>query len=131
MNRHVALVGLNPTSPAENAGARPDYNSLAGLLVGGAELVAKTSQIIRARRTFGVHRAGSDLDASPDVFGHAVRSGRGIQAHQTWARVLGLMLAFAILFVSAPAAFMFRQGLGAAVCSAVAGTCVYVIWTLW
>jgi hypothetical protein len=34
----LALVGLHPTSPTRDASGKTDYNSLVGLLMGGAQL---------------------------------------------------------------------------------------------
>jgi predicted permease len=124
-----ALVGLHLT-PTAAAGGKTDANSLVGLLVGGAQLAGKALKWFTTSAQWAIALLGvvSMLLLVAAIALFAI--GRGLQAHQTWARILGMLLAAVLLFAGASCALMLRQGLAAAA-SALAATSVYILWVLW
>jgi hypothetical protein len=127
----LALVGLHTTSPTPDASGKTDYNSLVGLLMGGARLAGKALGwfMNSAQWAIGLLAVLSLLLLVVAIALFAI--GRGLHAHQTWARILGILLASVCLFAGLSSVIMFRQGAAVASSSAVAATSMYILWALW
>ncbi len=125
-----ALVRLR-LKPSATPGAKPDYSSPAGLLVGGARLAGKAISLF----TSGAEWAIAALAIlSLLLVGFAIllfAVGRGLHAHHMWARILGMILASGLLLAGTTCALLLRQSLAAAAATVIAATSAYVIWTLW
>ncbi|MBZ5611087.1 MAG: hypothetical protein LAP38_22725 [Acidobacteriia bacterium] len=124
-----ALVGLHLT-PTGNTGGKPEYNSLVGLLVGGAQLAGKAMKWLTAGAQWAIILLAA-LSLLLLVFAIVLFAvGRGLHAHHAWARVLGVILASGLLLAGASSALMFRQSLAVAAASVVAAMSAYVVWAL-
>src|SRR5258708_530564 len=126
-----ALVGMRSSSLKEGSSGNPDPNSLIGLLVGAAHLAGKALSwfVNGAEWAVVALTVFSMLLLTIALVLFAV--GRGVHAHQQWARILGMMLASAFLLAGAAGAVMFRQVLTIAAASAFAATSMYIFWALW
>ena len=126
-----ALVGVRIASPAGDAGGKPDYNSLVGLLVSGAKVAGKTLGWLTTGAQWAIALLTVVSMLLLLVAMALFTTGRGLQAHQTWARILGMTLAAILFFVGALGALLFRQGQAVAASTVVAAMCLYILWTLW
>ncbi len=122
---------LSSRLPAAAADGQADYNSLVGLLMAGAQAAGKALRWL-------VNGAQVAMVALAVIFTILLASaialwaiGRGLHAHQTWARVLGILIASALLLASLSGALFVRHGFAVAASSAVAFSSMYTLWALW
>lgn len=126
-----ALLGLRSPSIAAPAGAKSSYSSLVEILVNVAQLAGKALQLLT-----GVARWAVLLLCMLSVLGLIVAIalfavGRGLHAHQNWARVLGILIASVSLLAGASGAVMLRHGSAVAAACTIATVSLYVVWALW
>jgi hypothetical protein len=126
-----AALELRLASPSGDLGGKQDYNSLVGLLVAGASAAGKALSWFTnsAQWVIALMAACSMILLLAAVALFSI--GRGLQTHQMWARILGMMLASGVFVAGAFCALMFRRSPVVAATSGVAAVSSYVFWALW
>lgn len=125
-----ALVAMRLGSTAADTGGKSDYRSLVGLLVGGARLAGKAVNLFTTGAQWAIVALALAAGFLVLVALTLLAVGRGLNTHQGWARILGIVLASAGWLTGASGALAFRKGLAAGA-FAVAAACTYILWALW
>jgi hypothetical protein len=124
----LTLPRLTPESAASSTGE--STTSLVSLLMDGARLLGKV---------FGAFASAAQVVitiAAVVSFAALLCSvllyfvGRGLHSHESWARVVGIVMMLGMLFISGIGALSVRRGLIGLILTAAAAACVYALWTL-
>lgn len=124
------LTARLPPPPADTAG-QADYGSLVGLLVSGARLAGKAAFFVLAGLEWAMVALALAAGLLVLVAVALLAIGRGLDAHQMWARTLGILLASGAWLGGASTALSVRKGPAIAAALALTAACTYVLWALW
>jgi hypothetical protein len=122
----LRLRMLEP-GPSSAADASPD--SLIGLLVLGARAFGSVFRVVGAAGQWVTTALAIVFFVALLVAGGLFLTGRGLQAHAGWARLMASLFACGIMLSSLVAMMVVRRGLFP-LCAALTAAGVYAIWVM-
>jgi hypothetical protein len=124
----LTLPRLPPDSAAQSTGE--STTSLVSLLVDGVRLFGKLFGALASAGQVVITIAAVMAFAALLCAVLLFFVGRGLHAHESWAKVVGILMMFGMLFISSIGALSVRRGLVSLILTAAAAACVYGLWTL-